>query len=252
MVDDDVDSTDPSDARSRFVAALNSPQAGRSAPYQLAHACVAALPVDRAAIAIHVDGAGLEVLCATDPVAEHVEWVQITLGEGPGVDAVAAGGPMTVTDMADPDGLWPTFAAEAVEFGVRALYALPLQLGAIRVGVLDLYRDEAAELGSKDFADALAVSEVVTAVLLAAGGDGRLGESLGPWWDQPLSTKEIHQATGMLVSQLDVSARDAYVRMQAYAYAHHRLLDDVAHAVVDRRLRFGQDPDANPEVALRN
>lgn len=248
-----MDSTHPSDARSRFVAALSSLQSGRSAPAQLAHACVAALPFDRAAIAIHVDGAGLEALCASDPVAEHVEWVQITLGEGPGVDAVAAGGPMTVADLADPDGPWPTFAAEAVEFGVRALYALPLQFGAIRVGVLDLYRDDAAELGSKDFADALAVSDVVTAVLLTAGGDGRLSASLGPWWDQPLSTKEIHQATGMLVSQLGASARDAYVRMQAFAYAHHRLLDDVAHAVVDGRLRFDQGPDANPtEVALRN
>lgn len=248
-----MDSTDPSGARSRFVAALSSLESGQSAPAQLAHACVAALPFDRAAIAIHVEDSGLEALCASDPVAEHVEWVQITVGEGPGVDAVAAGGPMTVTDLADPDGPWPTFAAEAVEFGVRSMYALPLQLGAIRVGVLDLYRDDATELDSKDFADALAVSDVVTTVLLTAGGDGRLSESLGPWWDQPLSTKEIHQATGMLVSQLGVSARDAYVRMQAFAYAHHRLLDDVAHAVVDGRLRFDQDPDANPtEVALRN
>jgi hypothetical protein len=248
-----VDSSDPSGARSRFVAALSSLESGQSALAQLANACVGTLPFDRAAIAVHGKGTGLEALCASDHVAEHVEWVQNTLGEGPGVDAVAAGGPMTVVDLADPDGPWPTFTAEAVEFGVRAMYAVPLQLGAIRVGVLDLYRAGAGELAPTDFADALAVSDVVTAVLLAAGDDGGLGESLDPWWDQPFSTKEIHQATGMLVFQLDVSARDAYVRLQAFAYAHHRLLDDVAHAVVDRRLRLDQDPDANPtEVALRN
>jgi hypothetical protein len=194
-----------------------------------------------------VEGAGLEVLCASDPVAEQVEWAQITLGEGPGVDAVAAGGPMVVADLANPEGPWPTFAAEAVKSGVHALYALPLEVGAIRVGVLDLYRDSPGALEPTDFADALAVADLVTAILLTVGRTGRITESLGPWWDQPLSTREVHQATGMIVAQLGVTAHEAYVRMQGFAYARGRLLSEVAHAIVGRRLRFAPDPDADSD-----
>ncbi|MET0474891.1 MAG: GAF and ANTAR domain-containing protein [Mycobacterium sp.] len=234
-------------ARARFLAAVSRLDGGQEEAARLCEACVQVLAVHRAAISVYVPGSGLEVLCASDSVAEQVEWTQITLGEGPGVDAVAADGPMIVDDLSDPTGRWPTFAAQAVKSGVGALYSMPLEVGAIRVGVLDLYRNDAGPLDAKDFADALAVAELVTAILLTVGRTGRITESLGPWWDQPLSTREVHQATGMMVAQLGVTAREAYVRMQAFAYAQGRLLNEVANAVVTRRLRFDPDPESEPE-----
>jgi hypothetical protein len=242
-----VNAGDPHGARARFLAAISRVETAQEEPAHLCEACVLVLPVQRAAISVYVAGSGLELLCASDRVAERVEWAQITLGEGPGVDAIAADGPMLVEDLSDPNGRWPTFAAEAVKAGVGAAYSLPLEVGAIRVGVLDLYRDTAEALDPKDFADALAVAELVTAILLTVDRTGRITESLGPWWDQPLSTREVHQATGMIVAQLGVPARDAYVRMQGFAFAQGRMLNEVAHAVVNRRLRFDTDPDASPE-----
>ncbi len=240
-----MDAGDPPGARARFLAALDGLEGEHEEPTRLCDACVLVLPIQRAAISVYVPNSGLEVLCASDRVAERVEWAQITLGEGPGVDAIAADGPQLAEDLADPRGPWPTFAAEAVKSGVGALYSLPLEVGAIRVGVLDLYRDRAESLNANDFADALAVAELVTAILLTVGRTGRLTESLGSWWDQPLSTREVHQATGMIVAQLGITARDAYARMQGFAFAQGRLLNDVASAVVNRRLRFDLDPDAD-------
>ena len=46
----------------------------------------------------------------------------------------------------------------------------------------------------------------------------------------------------MIMAQLGVHAREAYVRLQAFAFANNRLLDDVAHQVVGRLLRFDVDP----------
>jgi hypothetical protein len=123
------------------------------------------------------------------------------------------------------------------------MYAFPLEVGAIKVGVLDLYRQDPEPLDAKDFAEAVAVAELVTAILLTVGRDGVVTESLGPWWDQPLTTREVHQATGMIVAQLGVPAHEAFVRMQGFAYANGRMLSDVAHAVVGRRLRFDEIPE---------
>ncbi|BDX30332.1 GAF domain-containing protein [Mycobacterium antarcticum] len=242
-----MDITDPQGTRARFLTAVNRLEAAGGSPAQLCAACVRTLPVQRASIAVHVDGSGLEVMCASDGVAERIEWTQITLGEGPGVDAVAAGGPMMVADLAESPGRWPTFAAEAIGCGVRAMYALPLEVGAIRVGVLTLYRDTPGALSTKEFADAVAVADLVTAILLTVGRSGRITESLGPWWDQPLSTREVHQATGMIVAQLGVTAHEAYLRMQGFSYARGLTLSEAAHAVVDRRLRFDRDSDVDPE-----
>ena len=60
--------------------------------------------------------------------------------------------------------------------------------------------------------------------------------------DQSWSSRaEIHQATGMVLVQLGVSAADAFARLRAHAFAEQRLLGDVARDVVARRLVFTND-----------
>jgi hypothetical protein len=237
-----------SSARARFLAAIAKVPEFAEGPGRLCGACVLALPVQRAAIATHVPGIGLEVLAASDEIAERVEWAQVTVGEGPGMDAISGGGPISVPNMAHAQGRWPVFLSEIADSGIGAMFALPLQLGAIKVGVLDLYCDATGRLGNNDFADAVAVSDLVTAILLTTGRDGKMPESLGPWWDQPMSTREVHQATGMIMAQLDVGARVAFARLQAFAFASSRLLTEVAHEVVARLLRFDIDPDLDSDI----
>ena len=234
----DVSADGSMGAKSRFLAAIGEVRDRDDTGGRLCVACVLALPVRRAGIVIKVSGVGLEVLSASDHVAEQVEWTQVTLGEGPAVDAIAAGVPQSLPDLNRARGVWPVFLPEIARFGIGGVFAVPLQIGAIKVGALDLYSDVHAPLGTPDFADAVAISELVTAVLLNLDGDGRMPGSLGPWWNQPLSTREVHQATGMVMAQLGTDARSAYVRLQSFAFGNRRLLGDVARDVVERRLRF--------------
>jgi hypothetical protein len=237
----------PSGARARFLTASATVPEIADGPVRLCAACAVALPVQRAGIATHAPGVGLEVLAASDEIAERVEWAQVMVGEGPGLDAILGDGPVSVPNLALAER-WPVFLSEIADSGVGAMYALPLQMGAIKVGVLDLYCDVPTRLGAHDFADAVAVSDLVTAILLTVGRDGRMTDSLGPWWDQPLGTREVHQATGMIVAQLGVDARSAYARLQAFAFGSGRLLRQVAHDVVVGLLRFDPDDDVGADL----
>jgi len=194
---------------------------------------------------ISVPDVGLEVLSASDRVAERTEWLQVTLSQGPAVDASARSVPISVPDLNEANGRWPIFLSEVADSGIGGMYALPLQIGAIKVGVLDLYCTAEAPLGAAEFAEAVAISELVTAVLLNVDRDGHLPDSLGPWWNQPPSTREVHQATGMVMAQLGLDARSAYVRLQAFAFESGRLLQEVAADVVSRRERLRPDPADN-------
>ena len=49
---------------------------------------------------------------------------------------------------------------------------------------------------------------------------------------------ELHQATGMLIAQLGVSATDAAARLRAHAASTHRPLIDVSRDIIARRLRL--------------
>jgi hypothetical protein len=183
---------------------------------------------------------------ATDRVAAELEEWQLTFGQGPCVDTLTEDGPVLAGDLRSSDHLarWPAFARAALDSGARAVFALPLQVGAIRLGVLDLYRARPGSLGPHGLADALAFAETASMLLIDGAARAR-PETAELAWQRHDPTGDqavVHQATGMILVQLGVTAEAAFARLRAHAYAHDRRLADVARDVVERRLRFESDP----------
>ncbi|MFD5078861.1 ANTAR domain-containing protein [Streptomyces sp. NPDC058371] len=218
-------------------------------------AAVAALPISGAGLSAMSRTAPGHPLCSTDEVSERLEELQLTLGEGPCVDAFTLGLAVLAPDLrtAEMRARWPVFTVAAIDAGAAAVFALPLQIGAISSGALDLYADTPVELDAEHLADALAFADCATLVLLdtrieesagVRGGPLRHGrrEDLGRY------RAEIDQASGMLTVQLGVGIEEAFVRLRAYSYAHGRRLADVAADVVGRRLRFEPDPPPGPNT----
>jgi hypothetical protein len=218
---------------------------------RICQACVDGLDIDGAAISLLTGSTFRETLWATDATAEIVEDLQFTLNEGACMEAAATGRPVLVADLRDHTKTtrWPIFAAAvADQTPVGALFALPLQWGAINVGVLDLYRAAPGSLSDVQRRDVLAAADTAALMLLGQRterpGDrvpGRDGDA-GRWLDHTLGHRaEIHQATGMVLVQLGISATDALARLRGYAFVHRRLLLDVARDVVERRLVFTEE-----------
>ena len=76
------------------------------------------------------------------------------------------GSPMLVPDLAPLTERWPGFAPAAVDAGARALFAFPLQAGAIRAGMLLLYRAQPGPLTPQQLADALVFADIALQLLL--------------------------------------------------------------------------------------
>jgi hypothetical protein len=213
----------------------------RALAEQVCRAYVMGLDVDGAAISLLTASTSSQTLCATDATAELLEELQFSLGEGACVEAAVTGRPVLVADMHHSTEVsrWPTFAAAVVEQSdVGALFAVPFQWGAINLGVLDLYRTAPGSLSDVQLRDAISAANMAALMFLGMRTDSGDGE----WLDHSVYGRaEIHQATGMVLAQLGVSATDALARMRAYAFVEQRLLSDVAHDVVSRRLRFTQD-----------
>ncbi len=147
-------------------------------PVTVEHVCAAAISasdVDSAAVSVMLSATPRETIYASDQVASDLEELTLTLGEGPCVDAFT-GGPALVADLTASDCLarWPMFAPAAAQAGVRAVFALPLQVGAIRVGVLDLYRAQPGDLDREQLADALVLADTACALLLDAAQPRRV------------------------------------------------------------------------------
>ncbi len=211
---------------------------------RICQACVDGLDVEGAGLSLLTGSDSRETLWATDPTAELLEELQFTLNEGACMEAAATGRPVFVPDLEDTTDTarWPVFAAAVVERSpVRALFALPLQWGAVNLGVLDLYRTVPGGLAAAQWRDALAAADTAALMLLGQRTEPGSGDT-GGWLDHAVGHRaEIHQATGMVLVQLGVSATDALARLRAHAFVHQRLLVDVARDVVERTLVFTED-----------
>lgn len=208
-----------------------------SLPSQLCAACLSALPVSGVGAALMTaDGPSGVVLAATDERARHMEELQFALGEGPCVEASDEGRPVLEPDlMADGSLRWPRFGAAVLDAGVRAVFAFPLRVGAIRVGVLDLHRDTPGPLTAAELGEASAFAAAVTEVVLDLQDNDDTGSALADRLD---SRAEVHQATGMIMVQLGISLSEALLRLRAHAYATGRTVPAVAADVVSRRMVF--------------
>jgi hypothetical protein len=190
------------------------------------------------------------VLCVTDPAGEQLAELQLMLGEGPCHDVLASAAPVLAADLGDMEfsRRWPAFIPAARQLGAGAVFAFPLIVGAIRAGVLGLYRGAPGPLSDRQLGDLLILTDAATVMVLGGvhgDGDGQdeAGTALdGQAPELALHRAEIDQATGMLTVQLDVSAGEAFARLRAYAYSQQRRLADVAGDIVARRLRLDRDP----------
>jgi hypothetical protein len=187
------------------------------------------------------------VMCVTDPVSERLAELQLMLGEGPCHDVLASAAPVLASDLDDAEsvGRWPAFTPAAGRLGAGAVFAFPLIVGAIRAGVLGLYRGPRGPLSGRQLGDLLILADVATLMLLgSAPGNAENGDAAaldGQARELAQHRAEIDQATGMLTVQLGVPVAEAFVRLRAYAYAQDRRLADVAGDIVARRLRLHRD-----------
>jgi hypothetical protein len=241
--------------RAARVWALINAIAGTEA-VSVAHVCQAV------GLSAGTDGASLSLVAgldrrtllhATDETARRVDALQFLLGEGPCMDAWTAGGPVLAADLDSvvSRARWPWFAASAVEAGAGALFAFPLQIGAIRPGVLVLYRAGPGSLSGEQLADALMFARTALAVTLdSVGPDGtenRSSAEVGAGWLGE-DRAEVYQATGMVAVQLNTGLDEALVRLRAHAFANGRSLPETAQRVLDRILCFTPDGAAGTET----
>ena len=214
-------------------------------PDSLVRLCARRLPVTGVGLALMTDEGPAGTVAASDAGAMQLEELQFTLGQGPCVDASRTGRPVLAPDLAATSpSTWPQFGAGADAAGLRAVFALPLQVGGIRLGVLDLYRDTAGELARKELADALSFADAATQLLLdMQAQDTALGipppHALALLDDRA----EVHQATGVVSVRAGVTLAQALSLLRARAYAEGRPIADLARDVLDGVVPPGENED---------
>ncbi len=200
---------------------------------RLCRAAARELALDQVSVSVMTTGGSSALVASSDHPGLGVDELQFDLGEGPSQDAYAAGRPVLVPDLRDSQGRWPGFAPAAIERHVLGVFAFPLQLGAVRFGVLSCVRAEVRPLDERDVTACLIFAEVATELLLDSSPTGSHPD---PDLREAIHVRdEVYQAQGMVMVDLKVTLEVALARMRAHAFAEGISLQQLAADLVAGR-----------------
>ncbi|WP_336707399.1 GAF and ANTAR domain-containing protein [Oerskovia sp. USHLN155] len=234
------------DGRSTMLGLLARSLAGGDATAPLAvrlcRACVEILAADGGALTLSSTTPERLTVSTSDGVSARFEDLQEVLGEGPGQVAYSEG--RTVIEVIDgvDSARFPVFSelAEHVT-GPVTLFAIPMRPAGQTIGVLTLYR--ARGQLAHGIEDAQFLADAVGAALL---GDPASVNALSfPTWPE---RARVHQATGIVIAQLQVAPEDALALLRATAFARSQTLDQVADDVVSGDLNFARRDDRSDGI----
>lgn len=230
------------DRRTRILARLYPPGETHIEADRLGSVCAAVTGTTGAGLMLMSGDAPRGSVATTDAISTLIEDLQFTLGEGPCVDAFRQDRPVLEPDLGNPVVVrWVAFSHSALEAGVRAVFGFPLQVGAVRLGALNLYCDQPHELSHDQHADALVMADVAAQALLIMQAHAPPGVLAIELEQGSNFQYVVHQASGMVAAQLEVSVAQALIRLRGHAFGHGRPLKEVAQDVVARRLRLSHD-----------
>lgn len=206
------------------------------------------IPVTGVAVSLLAGGAVQATMCSSNSTAARLDEIQFDLGEGPCWTALSTRRPVLAPDLSDTREEWPLFTDAVLTdpegTNVRSVFAFPLYVGSLDIGAVDLYSTSVGQLDVAHVTDAtelagLAAWQVLRRILAESGS----GEDLDV---KPTggNRREVHQATGMVLAQLGVSAEDALLLIRAHAFSTGRSVAEIANDVVERRLDFSPDSTA--------
>ena len=232
-----------------FERALRALRSAEIADDELSRPFALALPMGGVSISTFGELCPSETVSATDEVATRVDEIQFDLSEGPCWAALATDAPVLETDLVQrPNAAWPAFNEAVRSEPVGAVFAFPVAFGPFPLGAIDVYVPQPATIEEDTVRQAMTLASAVSRRVLrralrsiADQDDALLDRS-------PSSRRVVHQATGVVLAQLDISPEDAYLLLQGHAFARRTTMRRVAEEILDGTVRFEKRGDLIEEV----
>jgi transcriptional regulator with GAF, ATPase, and Fis domain len=195
--------------------------------------CVALLDVAAAGVVLSDQKGGLAMAAASSEQAHLVELMAVQANDGPCLDCVRTGQPVSSSNLAADNERWPSFAPAARAAGFAAAHAVPMRLRKTVIGALNLLNTESNAVGEDGVRLGQALADVATIGMLqqrAIHDRTILAEQLQTALN---SRVVIEQAKGVLSARAGVDMQTAFTALRSYARTHQTRLSNLAGAVAE-------------------
>jgi hypothetical protein len=181
--------------------------------------------VDFADVMVISDGRARS-LSPTAPLLPELDAVQITLRQGPCLEAAVGGAMIRCTDLRD-DSRWPGYAAQALAAGVHSMLSYQLDTPSMGVGALNMFGLDPRGVDPKAEAIGALLATMATVAFLTADKQGEFKTALA-------SRDVIGQAKGILMNHFKVDATRAFEMLRSMSQTDNVPVRVLAEQIIDR------------------
>lgn len=199
---------------------------------QLVTACTQLFDIAAAGLLLVDQRGGVQIVASSSEEARVLELFQLQSDEGPCLDCIRTGRPVTAGELGQHRERWPRFVQAAADGGFNAVHAVPMRLRDEIIGGLNLFGKDHRTLTSHDQRLVQALADVATIGILQQRTVHRaalLAEQLQRALDSRIV---IEQAKGVLRQHSGLGMDRAYTALRKYARDHNHKLSAAAEAVV--------------------
>lgn len=198
----------------------------------LVEQCVTLMEVTAAGVVLSDSQGRLRMAAASSERAGLLETLAVQAEDGPCIECLRNGQPVTSTDLTEDAARWPRFADAAETAGFRAAQAVPMRLRRQVIGALTLLNTEPMAVDQDRIDLAQALADVATIGLLQERAITR-GEVLTEQLQTALNSRvTIEQAKGVLAARGgDPDMEHAFTALRGYARGNNRPLAELAREV---------------------
>ena len=198
-------------------------------------ACVEIFDVAGCGLMVADEHQILRHVMSSDGPGHALEDAEAEYGEGPCTDCFVNNATIATTDLSR-DERWPHTASAVTPLGVRAVLGVPIRLGGVPLGTLDVYRREPYDWDPTEHRALDRYAEVMEIILTSALAAERAGELTHQLQYALDHRVVIERAVGYLMGRDRIDAVTAFNELRRTARAQRRKVGEAAQELLDGRL----------------
>ena len=240
-------------AAERYIQILELLQAQRSEIHGKSKLCTVAAQIthlDGAAVVLVSTGNELIEFCASNDLASRLIDLESGVGQGPCLEAWQSSESILEPELFTHGAArWSLYGPLVSAEGVQAVFAIPVQIGAVRLGSLLLFRKEAGALTKEQLSDSILLASMVARAVLALQSGANDSLLSGELEREATFDFVIQQAAGMVAVQGEMSVHEALVLIRAHGFGTGESSPVLARHIVARELAY--DPNSGQWISVR-
>lgn len=202
----------------------------------LLEGCLTLLNVSAAGLVMVTPDGNLEVIATSNEQAQTLANFEVRSQEGPCIECLDSGEPVSLSDLNVVNAMWPRFGAEGRAAGFQSVQVLPMRLRETVIGVLALFSTQRGVMAAPDVDTGQALADMATIAVLQRRSEVD-SQRRNDQRHGALETRiVIEQAKAMIAQRSGLTMDQAFSVLRSHSLHCGRGLIDIAHDVVDARV----------------